>query len=30
MLKSNRFLDKDIFLRKLEDEYEKSIENIVV
>ncbi len=30
LLKSNRSLDMDIFLRKLEDEYEKNIENIVV
>ena len=30
LLKLNRSLDKDIFLRKLEDEYEKNIENIVV
>jgi NaMN:DMB phosphoribosyltransferase len=30
LLKLNRALDKDIFLRKLEDEYEKNIENIVV
>ncbi|HJR85398.1 MAG TPA: TIGR00303 family protein [Nitrososphaeraceae archaeon] len=30
LLKLNKSLDKDIFLRKLEDEYEKNIENIVV
>ena len=30
LLKLNRSLDKDTFLRKLEDEYEKNIENIIV
>ena len=30
LLKLNRSLDKDIFLGKLEEEYEKNIENIVV
>ena len=30
LLKLNGSLDKDIFLRKLEEEYEKNIENIVV
>jgi hypothetical protein len=29
-LKLNGSLEKDIFLRKLEEEYEKNIENIVV
>jgi uncharacterized protein (TIGR00303 family) len=30
LLKSNRSLDRDIFLRKLEEEYEKNIENVIV
>lgn len=30
LLKLNRSLDKDIFLGKLEEEYEKNIENIVI